>query len=129
MNIGMEKALQAVVKGVKADGRSINALKRRGLIDEDGTLTHAGRVAYLDSVECADVYTLTLGTPLYKVQALDGKFYKIDKGAVLVALYAGMKKHQKWYDCFVSTQFPIVRVLYHRSHKVEKNRVPLEELQ
>jgi len=129
MNSNMEKALQAVVRGEKADGRSVLALKRRKLLDKDGKVTPVGREAFLDMVETTEVYTLTLGMDLNKVRSNDGRTGTVPKGTSLVAVYAGNTKNQRWYDCFVSKELPLLRVLHHRAHKIHISRVPKEEIQ
>lgn len=126
----MRTALIAVATGKKADGRSVRALQARGMVAAGGGLTSVGYEGYLDLVETSEVYVLTLGAPLSGVKTADGKTYKIQKGARLVALWAGVdKKCGRWYDCFISAKLPIVRVLHNRAHKIEKHRVPVADLQ
>ncbi|KKN15011.1 hypothetical protein LCGC14_0990390 [marine sediment metagenome] len=129
MNSNQIQALISLSTGLLADGRSVAALKRQGYVDKEGKLTPAGRSVYLDNVKTQDVYSLTLGTKLSGIK-VGKRLYSLPKGAVLLALFAGMTKNQRWYDCFYTQEqsFPIIRVLHNSAHKIEKTRVPLTEL-
>jgi len=127
MNENMLKALQAIGRDEKADGRSVVALKKRGLITEDGKLTLDGREAFLDSVETEIMHTIILGTPLSGVKNNAGKKGTLQKGTELIVVYAGRTKDrykQRWADCFLSKDFPLIRVLNNRAHRFRQQRVP-----
>ena len=128
MNSNQIQALIALSTGLLADGRSVVALKRQGYVDEEGKVTSTGRSVYLDNVETRDVYTLVLGTALNGIR-VGKRMYSITKGAVLIALFAGMTKgNQKWYDCYYAEGYPVIRVYHNSAHKVSITRVPLSEL-
>ena len=120
MNENMRKALEALSVGEPADGRSVAALKKRGLVSEDGTLTEAGVTACGGDMGVS----LTLGTPLGSVRDRQGKTNTLPKGTKLIVVFAGRdKRHQKWADCFLNSNYPLIRVLDNRMHKIVEERV------
>ena len=130
MNENMKTALRALQDGAPADGRSVAALKRRDWADEEGKITHDGWEAYLDAVPTSKMTLIVLGTALHKVYAGPGRQASFPKGTRMTVVFAGSnKKGQRWYDCFASAEFGIVRVYQNRDHKIQTVRVPSEDLE